>query len=106
YNMLMSVTKEQIQHIALLAKLKLTEEELDRYEKEFNSILEYIAKVNECDVSGIQDEHNLEDYVGIVHRDDKVVKSTISKDEMLRNATKGRTKNGYIAVSKIIDKGA
>lgn len=102
----MSVTKEQIQHIALLAKLKLSEKELERYEKEFNSILEYIAKVNECDVSDIEDEHNLEDYIGEVLREDKVVKSPISKEDMLKNATKGRSKLGYIAVSKIIDKGA
>lgn len=101
----MSVTKEQIQHIAGLAKLKLSEEELNRYEKEFNSILEYIAKVNECDVSDIEDEHNLEDYVGEVLREDKVVKSGISREDMLKNATKGRNKLGYIAVSKIIDKG-
>ena len=37
-------------------------------------------------------------------REDIAKKSSISKDEMLKNATLNRNKNGYIRVSKVIDK--
>lgn len=99
-----SITKEQVKHIAHLAKLELTEAELERFTKEFDSILEYISKIQSCDLTGIEEEHNLKKFEGKKLYADEVKKSPISKENMLRNATEGRTKNGYVRVSKIVDK--
>ncbi|MDQ6986059.1 MAG: Asp-tRNA(Asn)/Glu-tRNA(Gln) amidotransferase subunit GatC [Candidatus Dojkabacteria bacterium] len=98
------ITKEQVSHIAKLSKLDLNEEELDKYEGEFNSILSYISLIDECATDGLEFEHNLADYNGNVLRKDEVKASTLSKEKLLSNATNGRSKNGYIRVSKVIDK--
>ncbi len=99
------VTKEEIQKIAHLAKIHLSEDELEKYSAEFNSILDYVSLVMECDVSGIKDEHNLSTYKDNVLEEDEPVDLGISREEYLKNATDGRNKNGYIRVSKIVDKG-
>lgn len=98
------VTKQQIENVAYLARLKLTQAELAKYEKEFNDILDYISTLDECDISDIPMEHYLEDYQGEVLQEDVVNHTSISRDDMLKNATEGRQKLGYIRTSKIVNK--
>jgi len=97
------VTKEEIQRIAKLAKLQLKDEELTRFEKEFNDILGYVSKIQEVDVTGIEFEHNIENHVGEQLADDEVQQS-IPRDKALNNATQGRNIDGYIKTSKIVNK--
>ncbi len=99
------VPKEEILKIAHLAKLDLTSDELEKYSKEFNDILDYVSEVVNCDVTDIPDEHNLSNYKSTVLEEDKPVEYGLSREEYLKNATEGRSKNGYIVTSKIIDKG-
>lgn len=100
-----TITKDQVKHIASLAKLDLTEEELRKFTQEFSSILQYISQIDTCDVSTIQSEHNLKDFRGKNLYEDTVQSSKITREQMLQNASQGRNKNGYIRVSKIVDKG-
>ena|SRR5258705_10184761 len=99
----MIISRDEIKKIAALAKLEFSDEELDKFAREFNSILEYVSKIQSCDTTGINFEHNLQDYKGEVLQDD-VVKPSLPKAKALQNATDGRTKNGYIRTSKIINK--
>lgn len=48
------ITKEEVRHIAKLARLGLTEEEIERFQKELSAILDYIDKLKEVDVSGVE----------------------------------------------------
>ncbi len=47
------ITKEQVQEIALLARLKLTPEELDSFQKDFSEILAYFDTLEKADVENI-----------------------------------------------------
>lgn len=98
----MSLTKDEIKHIANLAKLEFSDAELERFEKEFNSILEYVSMIKECDTADIEFEHNLSDYNSAILQDD-LVKPGLSRDKALQNATQ-RTKAGFVVTSKIINK--
>lgn len=100
----MSLTKEEIKHIANLAKLKFSNEEIEKFSDEFNSILDYISQIKECDTTGIEFEHNLNNFRGNVLQED-VTKESLNRDVVLKNATNGRNKNGYIRTSKIVSKG-
>lgn len=97
------VTKDEIKHIAKLSKLQFSDEELEKFEKEFNSILDYVSQVKECDVAGIEFEHNMNDFKGKVLNED-VVKKGLDKNKALKNATQGREKLGYVKTSKMIAK--
>ncbi len=50
----MQLNKEQIQHIAKLARLELTEEELEKYGDQLSNILNYIDQLQEVDVAGVE----------------------------------------------------
>ncbi len=49
----MRLTIEEVQHIALLARLKLSEEELERYRQQLSSILDHIAQLQELDTTDV-----------------------------------------------------
>ncbi|GAB4285735.1 MAG: hypothetical protein Kow0081_3660 [Candidatus Dojkabacteria bacterium] len=93
----MKVTKEQIKHLANLAKLEFSEEELEKFRKEFNRIIEYVSKINQCEVDGIEIEHNLSGYKDQVLQEDNPIDYGITREQYLRNAT-NRTRNGMIVV--------
>ena len=48
------ITKEQVQHIADLAHIRLEEQEVEKFQKDFASILSYFDILNEVDVAGVE----------------------------------------------------
>jgi len=49
----MALTEEDVRHIAKLARLALSDEEIASYKEQLSSILEYVEQLNEIDTSGI-----------------------------------------------------
>lgn len=49
----MSLTQQEVEHIAALARLELTEEQKARYREQLSAILDYIAKLQELDTTNI-----------------------------------------------------
>jgi aspartyl-tRNA(Asn)/glutamyl-tRNA(Gln) amidotransferase subunit C len=49
----MSITREQVLHVAKLACLALTEEELERLETQLDAILDAVGKVSELDLTEV-----------------------------------------------------
>lgn len=97
-----NLTLDQIKHIATLAKLEFSDSDLEKFALEFNSILGYISQVEECDVSEIEFEHNMDDYKGEVLKED-LPKNFTNIKKLLSNAD-DRIKGGYIKTSQIIKK--
>jgi aspartyl-tRNA(Asn)/glutamyl-tRNA(Gln) amidotransferase subunit C len=50
----MILSREEVEHIALLARLELSEEEITRYQQQLSAILDHIAKLQALDTSRIQ----------------------------------------------------
>lgn len=50
----MTLTREEVEHIALLARLELSEEEITRYQQQLSAILDHIAQLQKLDTSHIQ----------------------------------------------------
>jgi aspartyl-tRNA(Asn)/glutamyl-tRNA(Gln) amidotransferase subunit C len=50
----MKITREDVLRVAELAHLELTPEEAETYRGQLDSILEYVGKLNELDVSGVE----------------------------------------------------
>lgn len=48
------ITKEDVQHIAHLARIELTPEEEERFGHELSAILQFVEQLNEVDTTGIQ----------------------------------------------------
>ena len=50
----MAISRDEVVHVARLARLALTEEELDRFAGQLDAILEAVGKVSELDLSGVE----------------------------------------------------
>jgi aspartyl-tRNA(Asn)/glutamyl-tRNA(Gln) amidotransferase subunit C len=66
----MAITREQVLHVAQLAHLDLTEEEIARFGEQLSAILEAVSKVSELDLAGVPPTSHPLDLVN-VWRDDE-----------------------------------
>lgn len=80
----MSLTIEEVEHIAELARLELTEEEIARYREQLSEILEYAARLQALDTSQIPPTSTVLAKQAAL-RPDEAVKG-LSTDEALSNA--------------------
>jgi aspartyl-tRNA(Asn)/glutamyl-tRNA(Gln) amidotransferase subunit C len=94
------ISKEKVKHIAKLARLALSEKEIENYQKELSKILEYIEKLKEVDVSGIEPVfHPLK--IKNVMREDVEVKKEINQIKKLIELMPEK-KGGYLKVKKVL----
>lgn len=94
--------ESQVRHVAKLSRLDLTDNEVGRFSGELSAIVEYIEKLNQLDVEGIEPlAHCLP--IHNVFRDD-VVKDSLSNDEALSNAPQRHEE--YFKVPKVLDDGS
>lgn len=87
-----------IEYVARLARLSLTEPEKERFRKDLAEILAYVGKLNQIDTEAIQPTSHILS-VQNVFRDDEVSPS-LPKDVVLANAP--QKKDGLFKVPKII----
>ncbi len=95
----MSVTIEQVRHIAKLARIAMSEEELARLEPELNNILGWVEQLGEVDTDGVEPLTAVIDQK-LRLRDDVVTEGNI-RDEILANAPEAQ--HGFFAVPKVIE---
>ena len=48
------ITKQEIEHLAKLSRLELSEEEKSRFQTELSSILDYVSKLQEIDTQNVE----------------------------------------------------
>lgn len=93
------ITIKDVEHVAKLARLNLTEEQTEKFSKQLGDILEYVEQLNEVDTQGIEPmAHSVPIYN--VMREDEVVQD-LTRDEILSNAP--LEEDGYFVVPKIGD---
>lgn len=94
----MALSMGVVEHVALLARLNLSEQEKMLFAGQLGSILEYAARLNELDTDGVQPlDHILPIYN--VFREDQVQASP-PREEMLANGP--LVQEGQYKVPKII----
>jgi aspartyl-tRNA(Asn)/glutamyl-tRNA(Gln) amidotransferase subunit C len=94
----MSVTLQQVESIAALAKLTFSDEEKETFVEQFNQILQYIEKLNELDTEDVEPTYNVLDLKNVTRAD--VAKPWLTQEEALANAPK--SKHGFFSVPKVI----
>jgi aspartyl-tRNA(Asn)/glutamyl-tRNA(Gln) amidotransferase subunit C len=80
----MKITMKEVEHVARLARLELTDEEKERMRAQLDSILSYIDKLNELDTSAVEPTSHMLPMMN-VFRDDEV-RPSLSQEETLANA--------------------
>ena len=85
----MEISKEEILHIAKLARLKLKDEEIPNYIKNLQDILNFANIVNEAPVDGLETAVGAIDNFNVFRKDEiKVFEDNIDKENFLIQALK------------------
>jgi aspartyl-tRNA(Asn)/glutamyl-tRNA(Gln) amidotransferase subunit C len=94
------ITKEQVEHIAKLARIEITPEQQERFQKEFSQIVEYFEKLALVDTSGVLPMiHSVE--LENVAREDR--ESKISQELAQKLVDQApNTKNEFVKVKQIL----
>ena len=99
YNFRMSLTLDEVHHIANLARLELTEEEIQRYREQLSAILAYFEQLQALDTTGIAPTTSTSDGQSLLREDQ--ARQGLSLDNLLDNAP--QTKARQFRVPPVFD---
>ena len=80
----MAISKEEVLHVARLARLALTDEEVERLGAQLNAILEAVGKVSELDLSAVEPTAHPLEVVNVWAEDEP--RDSLSSEDALSNA--------------------
>ena len=95
----MDIDKKLVKKIATLSKMKIEENEVEKFSNELSKIINWVEKLNEVDTKNITPITNPSD-IKIPFRKDEINDGKI-EDKILKNAPE--KKGGYFIVPKVVE---
>ncbi len=97
------ISKEQVEHIAQLARIELTEEEEKKFTKDISSILDYVERLNKVNVGKVEPANQTTETESVVRNDEfeKDDKQSAVRKKLITEALD--RKGDYIRVPKILE---
>ena len=95
----MKISRQEVEHVAKLARLELSEQEKEKLTDQLSNILTYVEKLNELDTKGIEPTAHVLDIKNVM-RDD-VAATSLPQERALANAPDKAA--GHYKVPKIIE---
>ena len=94
------ISKEEVEHIAKLARLGLNQSEVKKFQKELSSILDYIDQLKKAEISGVQST-SYSIFIENVMREDKLIaRKPESKRKLIEKFP--AAKGGYLKTKSIL----
>lgn len=94
----MTVTIEDVDHVAALAHLKFSDDERERLVDQLNAILAYMEQLNALDTSGVSPTSHVLNLKNVFRSDE--AGPSLTQEEALRNAPE--SDRGHFTVPKVI----
>ena len=92
------ISRDEVAHLARLARLALSDDELDSYVGQLDAILGHVSQIQEVDVTGVDPTDNPLKYVNVFRPDE--VEPCLTQEEALAEAPKAA--DGRFAVPRIL----
>jgi len=80
----MAISRDEVLHVARLARLELTDDEVERFREQLNAILEAVGKVAELDLADVEPTAHPLDLANVWARDEP--RPSLPVDDALANA--------------------
>jgi aspartyl-tRNA(Asn)/glutamyl-tRNA(Gln) amidotransferase subunit C len=93
------LSRSDIQHLARLARLELTEEEYERYAKQLTSVVHYVEQLSAVDTSQVEARVGVTGLTNVM-RSDEPVQSDLDREAALDEAP--RRDGDYIEVRAVL----
>lgn len=95
----MKLSRKETEHLALLARLGLSEDEMERFREQLSTILENFEILQQVDTSDVSPTAHSIALQNVLREDE--VKPSLSADEVLRNAP--NQEGGYFKVRAVLE---
>ncbi|RFA34197.1 aspartyl/glutamyl-tRNA(Asn/Gln) amidotransferase subunit C [Virgibacillus dokdonensis] len=93
------ISKDQVKHVAHLARLHVSEEEAAMFTEHLSSIITYAEQLNELDTTNVEPTTHVLDIKNVMRKDEP--KQWITQEEALKNAPDH--KDGHFRVPSILE---
>lgn len=93
------ISKEQVKHVAHLARLSMTDEEVEKFTNDLDKIIGFAEQLNELDTTGVEPTTHVLELTNVLREDEP--KHWFTQEEALKNAPD--SKNGQIRVPSILE---
>ena len=95
----MKLNRKDVEHVALLSRLELSENELDKFTGPLDAILEYIDVLNQVDTSAVEPMAHVLEIRNVMRADE--VQPSLPREAALQNAPDAE--DGFFKVPKIVE---
>ncbi|ABY91847.1 aspartyl/glutamyl-tRNA(Asn/Gln) amidotransferase subunit C [Thermoanaerobacter thermohydrosulfuricus] len=95
----MAISRSEVEHVAKLARLKFSQEEIEEFTVQLSKIIDYVNKLNELDTENVEPTAHIVPIHNVFREDE--VKPSMDRDKILMNAP--YKENGCFKVPKIIE---
>ncbi|MEQ6375593.1 Asp-tRNA(Asn)/Glu-tRNA(Gln) amidotransferase subunit GatC [Bacillaceae bacterium S4-13-58] len=93
------ISEEQVKHVAHLARLAVTKDEVERLTKDLDAIITYAEQLNELNTENVEPTSHVLDLKNVLRKDE--AKSWITQEEAMKNAPDH--KDGQFRVPSILE---
>lgn len=94
-----TITIADVQYVASLAKIAITDQEAKQFTKELDAVLGYVKQLEAVDTKGLEPTYQVTGLTNVARRDE-VIDYGVSQKELLKNAP--HQKDGAIEVPKVL----
>lgn len=95
----MSVSKEEVLHIANLSKLIISEDKQEKYTKDLSNIVNFANTLSEVNIEGVSPTNHILDIKNVLRKDETL--PSFSREDILKNAPQAQ--GGCINVPKVVE---
>lgn len=97
----MAISEEQVRHVAKLAKLSFSDDELHEFTSQLGKIIDMVETLEEVDTEGVPFTSNVAETINVMRED--IAAEGWNRQELMRNVPE--SEDGFIKVPAIIDNG-
>ncbi len=91
--------KINVKHVAKLANLKITDEDINKFETQLSEVLQYVDHLQKIDTTGVNETSQVTGLENVMRED--IAKQSLTQEEALANAKSKH--NGLYQVKGILD---
>jgi aspartyl-tRNA(Asn)/glutamyl-tRNA(Gln) amidotransferase subunit C len=95
----MAISREEVLHVARLARIGLTDADVEKFQQQLSSIIAHFDVLRSIDTSGVEPTTHTLALVGVMGEDEP--RASLTPEEVLANAPLAH--DGYLRVRAVLD---
>lgn len=93
------LTVEEVKNIALLARIGIKENEVEKYQKDLSAVLDFFRELEKVKTDGVEPIGHITGMVGVARADQTEDFESAGKAQMIKNVPE--TKDGFVKVKSV-----